>query len=104
MVGCVRARSMLALGRPAPALAAIEQALSEQTSTGLDSEIELFTVRAEALLASGDRAGARAASEKAHAIVQDVARSIDDGALKRSFLQDVDACRRALSLFTELQR
>jgi serine/threonine protein kinase/tetratricopeptide (TPR) repeat protein len=103
MVGCIRARALLALGRAAPALAAIEEALREQTSTGLDSEIELFTVRAEALAASADRAGARAAIEKARAIVTDVASSIDDPALKRSFLEDVDACRRALALFAALE-
>jgi tetratricopeptide (TPR) repeat protein len=103
MAGCLRARAELALGRPEQALAAVEDALREQTSTGLDSEIDLFTVCAEARAALGDLAGARAALAQARALIAAVAQQIEDAALRQSFLERVEPCARAVQLGARLR-
>ncbi len=102
MAGCIRARAQLAVGQPALALAAIEAAFREQTSTGLDSEIELFTAHAEALEALGDLEGARAAVRKARDFVLHTAASIADEGLRRGFVEGIEACARATELAARL--
>ena len=98
MVGGFRARALLALGRGEQAIAAAERALEEQTSSGLESEVELFASYAQALLEVGRGADARVAAQRAQALVMSVAETIADAELRRSFVEDVEPNARALRL------
>ena len=104
LAGSVLARAELAAGRTRQALSTVESALSQPTSSGLESDIELLTVRAEARLAAGDEGGARAAAEEARTLVLSIADSIEDPGLRASFERDVEPCARALALSERLAR
>jgi tetratricopeptide (TPR) repeat protein len=98
LAGSILARAQLAAGRAADALATVESALAQPTSGGLESDVDLLTVRAEALLATGGPENARAAAIEARAFVLTIAESIDDPELRRSFMEGVEPCARALAL------
>jgi hypothetical protein len=65
--------------------------------------VDLLTVRAEARLASGDRSGAQAAAAEAERFVLSVAQTIDDLELRRSFVENVEPCARALHFSNQLR-
>jgi hypothetical protein len=88
----------LAQGRVEDALASIEQALELPTSHGLESEIDLLTVRGEALYASGRRAEALSAMHHAERAVYAIADGIEDAELRATFLTRVEPCARAVEL------
>ncbi len=98
MAASVLARALLAQGRVEDALASIEQALELPTSHGLESEIDLLTVRGEALYASGRRAEALSAMHHAERAVYAIADGIEDAELRATFLTRVEPCARAVEL------
>jgi tetratricopeptide (TPR) repeat protein len=102
LAGAVLARAELASGHAPQALSTVESALSQPTSGGLESDVDLLTVRAEARLATGDIGGARAAVAEARNFILSIAQTIDDAELRRSFLENVEPCARALRLSNEL--
>ena len=92
------ARAELAQGRAEAALATVSRALDEPTTEGLESEIDLVTLRAEALLALGRTGEANPAIDQAFALVRGIAGGISDPELRRSFTENVEPCARALGL------
>jgi tetratricopeptide (TPR) repeat protein len=98
MAASVLARALLAQGRVEDALASIERALELPTSHGLESEIDLLTVRGEALYASGRRAEALSAMRHAERAVYAIADGIEDAELRATFLTRVEPCARAIEL------
>jgi tetratricopeptide (TPR) repeat protein len=102
LAGAVLARAELAAGAPERALATVEAALAQPTSSGLESDIDLLTVRAEARLGAGDEAGAREAAAEAQNLIQSISGSIEDVELRRSFEHAVEPCARALALAAQL--
>jgi tetratricopeptide (TPR) repeat protein len=101
VASCVLARSQLALGNPAKALSVANAALELRTSAGLESEIELLTVRAQALAELGDLAGAQAAFTRARDWIDRIGAQIADVELRRSFVVGVEPCQRAIRLASE---
>jgi tetratricopeptide (TPR) repeat protein len=98
LAACILAHAQLKLERPADALSTIEEALEQPTTNGLESDIDLLTLRAEALFVTGRTAEAAEAIVSASNFVLAVAADIGDEALKASFLNNVEPCARALSL------
>lgn len=98
LAACVRARALLSLGEPESALDTVERAL-EQHSHGLESDIELSVLRAEALDGCGRDAEAAEAIRRAAKYVQGLAADICDPELRASFLGSVEPCARTLSLW-----
>jgi tetratricopeptide (TPR) repeat protein len=98
LAASILTRAQLAQGRPADALSSTERALRLPTSNGLESEIDLLTVRAEALHQCGRHPEAREAIQRAKQAIFSIADDIDDAALKHSFLHNVEPCARALRL------
>jgi tetratricopeptide (TPR) repeat protein len=99
LAACVLARAQLLLGLPQEALQTAEDALQlSGSNTGLESDVDLLTLRAEAYLASGRVEKAREAATEAASFVEMVALSIDDPALRQSFCERVEPCARALAL------
>jgi tetratricopeptide (TPR) repeat protein len=98
LAAAVLTRAQLAQGRPADALSSTDRALRLPTSNGLESEIDLLTIRAEALHACGKQHEAVDAIARARAAIFAIADDIDDLSLKRSFLENVEPCARALRL------
>jgi tetratricopeptide (TPR) repeat protein len=94
----VLAKSQLALGQGDRALETIERTLATETSNGLESYLDLLTIRAEALHAKGDLAGALASISDARSRVVRVAKTIEDPELRESFVNRVEPCVRALRL------
>jgi tetratricopeptide (TPR) repeat protein len=96
----LRARAVLDLGRPAEALEAAQAAMALIESAGAIEEGEslLRLTYAEALLATGKAAEARAAIAEAHAWLLDRAAHIDNPAWRRSFLDRVVENRRICEL------
>ncbi len=95
---CVMARAEMAQGRPADALSTVSRALEEPTSEGLESDIDLCTLRAEALLALGRAGEADPFIDQGFELVRGIADGIRDPELRRSFTQNVEPCARALLL------
>lgn len=99
MAACVLARAQLLLAQPDQALQTVERALQlPASSRGLESDIELATLRAEALDATGQTRPAREAATMAASLVKDIANDIEDTDLRRSFLERVEPCARVLAL------
>jgi tetratricopeptide (TPR) repeat protein len=98
LAACVRARAELALGTPDRALVTVEQALAQPTSDGLESGLDLLALRAEALHAGGRPEAARQALESAIEVIRSIADDISDADLRRSYLERVEPCARALAL------
>jgi tetratricopeptide (TPR) repeat protein len=98
LAACVMARAELAQGRPSDALSTVVRALEEPTSVGLESDIDLFTLRAEALLALGRGDEATPFIDRAFDLVQGIADGIADAELRRSFTEEVEPCARAIAL------
>jgi serine/threonine protein kinase len=98
MAGGVLARAELTAGRPREALAAADEALAQPTSAGMESDLDLLAVRAEALLALGDEQGAEAAIERARRGVLAIAQHVSDVDLRTSFMTKVEPCARVLAL------
>src|SRR6185312_8906180 len=95
LAACVLARAQLALGNAKGALESVDRALGTETSGGLESDIDLLTLRAEARNESGDVVGARTAIAEAHAFVSRIAAGVEDAQLRESFLTRVEPCARA---------
>ncbi|HYO95060.1 MAG TPA: AAA family ATPase, partial [Polyangiaceae bacterium] len=102
LAACVLSRAQLSGGRPTEALQTIQVALATPSSNGLESEVELLTLHTECLLACDRPAEAQMASARARAMVLELAASIADPELRRSFLENVEPCARALTLFGQL--
>jgi tetratricopeptide (TPR) repeat protein len=102
LAACVLARAQLSRGQITEALRTIELALESATSSGLESEIDLMNLRAECLLACGQREAASRVAARTRDLVLRLADEIDDAALRRSFLGNVEPCARALSLSEQL--
>jgi Flp pilus assembly protein TadD len=98
LAACVLAKAQLKQGNGVRALETIERTLSTKTSNGLESDIDLLTLRAEARLACGDADGARAAIAEARALIDRIAAGIDDALLQTSFVTRVEPCARAIGL------
>jgi tetratricopeptide (TPR) repeat protein len=99
MAACVLARAQLLLGTPGPALETVERALQlPASSRGLESDIELATLHAEALHASGQSGTAREAATAGESLVNGIASDIEDPQLRRSFLERVEPCARVRAL------
>jgi tetratricopeptide (TPR) repeat protein len=103
LAGSILARAELACGRSREALSTVETALSQPTSGGLESDVDLLTVRAEARLASGDFEGAAASAKEARSFVLSIAETVEDAELRRSFVENVEPCARALALADKLR-
>jgi tetratricopeptide (TPR) repeat protein len=89
----------LAQGRPAEALAAAREALSDREGFARPFQDNLLRlVLAEALLACGDSAAGDAALAAARARLLRLAGNIRDPALREAFLQRIDENRRTLAL------
>jgi tetratricopeptide (TPR) repeat protein len=97
---CVMARAEIAQGRAADALSTVSRALEQPTSEGLESDIDLYTLRAEALLALDRAEEANPFIDQAFELVQGIADGIRDPELRRSFTENVEPCARALLLHT----
>ena len=97
----VLARSELALGRPERALSVALAGLELHSATGLESEIELLTVRAEALAQLGEPAEARSAIALALDWTERLSSQIEDHDLRHSFLTSVEPCARARRLASQ---
>jgi tetratricopeptide (TPR) repeat protein len=95
---CVLARCELALRRPAAALRVANAALELSGAARLESELDLLTLRAEALTLLGDRTSAEPALRLACRSIDQIAGQIDDARLRHSFLHDVEPCARARQL------
>jgi tetratricopeptide (TPR) repeat protein len=99
LAACVLARAQLCLELPVEALRTAEDALSLPASNrGLESDVDLLTLRAEALHASGRREEAKEAATVARSFVDNIAKDISDPELRRSFTERVEPCARALGL------
>jgi tetratricopeptide (TPR) repeat protein len=94
----VLARAQLLQRDVSGALATVEQGLATPTLNGLESDIELLTLRAEALHLSGEREQALEAAGKARDWVLALAGTIADEELRNSFMQNVAPCARALAI------
>ncbi len=96
----IRARALLDLGRPAEALEVAQAAMALLHDMGaiVEGESLLRLTHAEALLATGKAAEARAAIATAHAWLLDKAAHIDNPAWRQSFLDRVAENRRILEL------
>jgi tetratricopeptide (TPR) repeat protein len=103
LAGSILARAELACGQSREALSTVEMALSQPTSGGLESDVDLLTVRAEARLASGDFEGAAASAKEARSFVLSIAETVEDADLRRSFVENVEPCARALALAEQLR-
>jgi hypothetical protein len=101
LAACVMARAQLSLGQTNEALRTIESALVAPTSDGLESEIDLMNLRVECLLRDDVETSRRIATST-RAMVLDMAACVEDAELRRSFLQNVAPCARALQLYEEL--
>jgi ATP/maltotriose-dependent transcriptional regulator MalT len=92
----------LAQGRPAEALAIVEDAMKQTQAMGACSrffrDAFLMLTHIECLEAVGDRANARTAIEKAKTWVLNVAGKIGDNEYRRMFLEEVPENRRILEL------
>jgi tetratricopeptide (TPR) repeat protein len=95
----VLAKSQLAMGQGDRALETIEKTLATETSNGLESYLDLLTIRAEAVHAKGDVSGALASLDDARTRILRVAKTIEDPELRASFLNRVEPCARALRLW-----
>jgi len=104
LAACVMARAELALGKPLDALTTVARALEEPTSEGLESDIDLFTLRAEALLLLGRGKEAIPFVDRAYGLVRGIADDISDPELRRSFTERVEPCARALALHARRSR
>ncbi|HEX2574067.1 MAG TPA: protein kinase [Polyangia bacterium] len=98
------ARVLLGTGRPAEALARAREAMAllEELGTcpeGKEAEVRLVYV--EALAATGDAAGARAALAAARRRLRTRADMIHEAAWRRSFLEEVKPHARTLALARE---
>jgi hypothetical protein len=102
LAACVLAHAQLAQGKAALALRTIETALAFPTSNGLESDLDLKTLYAEALLAVGDTSAARRAAADAREAVLAIASTIESAELKQSFCENVRPCARALKLAQDL--
>jgi len=69
-----------------------------ESNKGLESDVDLLTLRAEALFATGRAEDARQAATLAKEFVEQIAADISDPDLRRSFTERVEPCSRALSL------
>ena len=99
LASCVLARAQLLLGLPEEALQTADDALQLPAShRGLESDVDLLTLRAEALHANGRVAEAREAATVATSFVDNIAKDIGDPELRRSFTEGVEPCARALGL------
>ena len=98
LAACVLAKSQLKQGDGVRALETIERTLATRTSNGLESDIDLLTLRAEARFACGDATGARVAIAEARALIDRIAAGIDDALLQTSFVTRVEPCARAIGL------
>jgi tetratricopeptide (TPR) repeat protein len=99
LAACVLARAQLLLDRPGEALQTIDEAFRLPASNkGLESDVDLLTLRAEALFAAGRREDALQAATAAKEFVEHLAADIGDAGLRRSFTESVEPCARALSL------
>jgi eukaryotic-like serine/threonine-protein kinase len=99
LAACVLASAELRQGEPERALATVGKALELPTSNGLESDIELYTLRAEALRACKRVQESVEAIAQARELVLGIAADIEDFELKRSFLENVEPCARALRLY-----
>jgi tetratricopeptide (TPR) repeat protein len=101
LAACVMASAQLAQGRAAEALLTVTSALEQRTSSGFESDIDLYTLRAQALRGSERVAESVEAISRARDLVVGIAADIGDTALQRSFLENVEPCARALRLFEQ---
>ena len=102
LAACVLARAQLARGQTTHALRTIELALESRTSNGLESEIDLMNLRAECLLACGQREAAQRVAARTKEVVMAIAADIESPELRRSFLERVEPCARAFALHEQL--
>ncbi|HTV17837.1 MAG TPA: protein kinase [Polyangiaceae bacterium] len=99
LAACVLARAQLLLDLPKDALRTAVEALTlSATNRGLESDVDLLTLHAEALFALGRNEEANEAATVARAFVDNIAKDIGDAELRRSFTERVEPCARALGL------
>lgn len=94
----VAARILLALGRPAEALDAANRGLAQSSTINPQWLVWLLLARAEALRAIGDLDGARDSIRAALDRVRKTAATLDDPAMKESFLTRLESSVQALAL------
>jgi eukaryotic-like serine/threonine-protein kinase len=102
LAACVMARAQLSLGQTNDALRTIELALDSSTTNGLESEIDLMNLKADCLLACGQRELAQRVVSRTREVVLRMAEEIEDATLKQSFLENVEPCARALAMHRQL--
>jgi hypothetical protein len=102
LAACVMARAQLSLGQTNDALRTIELALDSSTTNGLESEIDLMNLKADCLLACGQREFAQRVVARTRETVLRMAEDIQDSRLKQSFLENVEPCARALAMHEQL--
>jgi tetratricopeptide (TPR) repeat protein len=104
LAACVMASAQLLQGKATEALETVTFALERCPSNGFESDIDLYTLRAQALRGCERRAEALQAIGRARDLVLGIAADIGDPALTASFLQNVEPCARARRLFEEWSR
>jgi tetratricopeptide (TPR) repeat protein len=101
LAACVMASAQLLQGKATEALATITFALERCPSSGFESDIDLYTLRAQALRGCERQVESLVAIGRAKDLVLGIAANIGDLALKASFLDNVEPCARALRLYEE---
>jgi tetratricopeptide (TPR) repeat protein len=98
------ARALLAQGRPAEALVSARDAYAQLESLGVvdDGETTIRLALGECLIAIGDMPAAQEVLEKAAGRILASAETIDDPAIRNSFLTRIPEHRRTLELAREL--
>ncbi|HVW28759.1 MAG TPA: protein kinase [Polyangiaceae bacterium] len=98
LAACVLARAHIGMNEPARALSVVAHAMSQETSDGLESDVDLMTLRAEALMELGEIHGAREAITRAREAVFRIGNQVGDLDLRESFFKNMEPCVRALEL------
>lgn len=102
LAACVLARALLRQSRSEEAFQTVEAALSAASAPSLESDVELLNLKTECLLVRGECDAARIVVARARNEVFALATQIEDAALRRSFLDQVEPCARALELYGRL--
>ncbi len=97
------ARILLAMGRTAEAVEAANRGLAGSSTINPEWLVWLLIARGEALHALGDLDGAREAIRRARDRVNGTAATLDDPAMRHSYLTTVESSVRALGLAREWQ-
>jgi eukaryotic-like serine/threonine-protein kinase len=105
MAWCTVARMHEQLGEPKRALAAVESAAADgNPCPNLEFEGQLRLIRARALRALGDEAGAQRAVQEALTFLDDVAQQLREPWLRDAFLERVEAHRALRELAQSIFR